>query len=312
MPQCSSNSISVSSFGPQPLKNESSTIPDLNSINVLLINARSIRNKTYTVKDLILDNGISICCITETWLSDSETPVISEFLPNSHVFHHFPRCERGVTTKGGGVGIVASKALKRIRSVNHFFETFECIELKFNHNNREIIICLIYKPPSTKIRQFMTEFENLLMLISLYNADVFLMGDFNIWVDTDSNHSREFLNLLNIFGFMNYVNEATRGKGENGHILDLVITGVDSTLLKNLVVEPVATISDHKQIKFSLDIPIDKKLRKTVNFRNTRNLNSEVFSNHIKENFYNSIENAPCTHQSIGSHTCINCCNEIY
>ena len=104
-----------------PPDNESSTIPDLNSINVLLTNTRSIRNKTDRIKDLIIDKNISICCITETWLSDSETSIIREFVPNTHEFHNSPRCERGVTTKGGGVGIVVSKALKRTRSVNHFF-----------------------------------------------------------------------------------------------------------------------------------------------------------------------------------------------
>ena len=295
-----------------PLENESSTIPDLNSIGVLLINARSIRNKTCVIKDLILDNNISICCITETWLSDSDTSVIPEFVPNSHEFYHFPRCERGVSIRGGGVGIVVSKALNRIRSSNRFFEHFECIELKFNHNNREIIICLIYKPPRTSFRQFITEFEDLLMEISLYTADVFLMGDFNIWVDTESDNSLEFSSLLGTFGFMNYVDEATHGNDGNEHILDLIITGVHSNLLKNLAVEPVATISDHKLIQFSLDIPLDKKLRKTIKFRNTRNLNSEIFSNLLKENFYNGFENSQCAHGSLGFHTCINCCNEIY
>merc|ERR1711989_64964 len=100
------------------------------------------------------------------------------------------------------------------------------------------------------------------MRISLYSADVFFMGDFNIWVDTESNDSLEFRTLLSTFGFMNYVEEATRGTEETEHILDLIITGVNSTLLKNLVVEPVATISDHKYIQFSIDIPLDKKLRK--------------------------------------------------
>ena len=138
------------------------------------------------------------------------------------------------------------------------------------------------------------------------------MGDFNIWVDTDSNNSQEFLKLLNTFGFMNYVEEATHGTGENEHILDLIITGIGSSLLKNLEVEPVATISDHKHIKFSLDIPMDKKLRKTIKFRNTRNLNSEIFSNHIEENFYDSFENSLCTHRASGSLVCVNCCNEIY
>ena len=151
------------------------------------------------------------------------------------------------------------------------------------------------------------------MQLSLYNADVFLIGDFNIWVDdTRSNNSLEFLNLLNIFGLMNYVEEPTHGTDENEHILDLIITDVNSDILKNLVVEPVAIISDHKYVKFSLDIPIDKKLRKNIKFRNTRNLNSEIFSNHVKENFYNSYENALCTHGSLDSHICVNCCNEIY
>ena len=302
----------MDSINVKPCEAPNHIVSDLDNINVLLINACSVRNKTCMLKDLIIDNNVGICCITETWLHDTDTSVIAAFVPNSHEFYHFPRSERGMSSRGGGVGIVISKVLSGIRTSNRFFEYFECIELKFKHNNREIIICLIYKPPQINFRQFITEFEDLLMQISLYSADVFLMGDFNIHVDTVSNNSREFLNLLNTFGFMNYVEDATHGLGENEHILDLVITGAGSCLLKNLVVEPVATISDHKFIQFSLDIPVDKKVRKTIKFRNTRNLNSETFSNHIKEYFYNSFENALCTHESFGCHICVNCCNEIY
>ena len=96
-------------------------VSDLDSINVLLINARSVKNKTCMVKDLIIDNNISICCITETWLYDTDTSVIPEFVPNSHEFHHFPRCERGISNRGGGVGIVVSKLLNGIRTSNRLF-----------------------------------------------------------------------------------------------------------------------------------------------------------------------------------------------
>ena len=80
-------------------------------LNFSLLNVRSVRNKTNILRDYITDNFIDIFCLTETWLNEKETAVISEFVPETHVFHHFPREGRG-----GGVGVVLANFFKGIKS----------------------------------------------------------------------------------------------------------------------------------------------------------------------------------------------------
>ena len=57
-----------------------------------LINARSVCNKTLTIKDLIVDYKIDLMGITETWPRVDGSDVISgEPCPNGYRFAHLPR-----------------------------------------------------------------------------------------------------------------------------------------------------------------------------------------------------------------------------
>ena len=86
--------------------------------NFALWNARSIKNKTHMICELIISKRLDILAITETWLCGDERdnrPLadLSATLP-THQFIHVPRKDRS----GGGVGV--------------------CI-LKLNENKTEVI-----------------------------------------------------------------------------------------------------------------------------------------------------------------------------
>ena len=118
------------------------------------MNVHSVRNKTNILRDYITDNLIDIFCLTETWLNEKETAIISEFVPETHVFHHFPREGRG-----GGVGVVLAKFFKGIKSFRHKYDFFECIQVDFEHVNRAFTIFVIYRAPSTSFSHFAAEYE---------------------------------------------------------------------------------------------------------------------------------------------------------
>ena len=67
-----------------------------------LLNCRSVKNKSDLIVYHIMDSGLDILALTETWLAsnDSDNRVIGNLTPPGYTFHHVPRS----SGKGGGVG----------------------------------------------------------------------------------------------------------------------------------------------------------------------------------------------------------------
>ena len=70
--------------------------------SLALINSRSVRNTAELIRDYIVDRDLDIVCITETWLSTSDTAVINALTPEGYNFRHLPRTD----LRGGGVGML--------------------------------------------------------------------------------------------------------------------------------------------------------------------------------------------------------------
>ena len=49
------------------------------TIRVNYLNARSVCNKTITIRDQIIDNSVDILCLGETWLSEDDGPLFPSF-----------------------------------------------------------------------------------------------------------------------------------------------------------------------------------------------------------------------------------------
>ncbi|XP_063962141.1 uncharacterized protein LOC135155811 [Lytechinus pictus] len=66
------------------------------------MNVRSVRNKSLIIYDFICDSNADLLPMTETWLTDSDSTILREFVPPGYKFIHHPRCN----CHGGGTGLV--------------------------------------------------------------------------------------------------------------------------------------------------------------------------------------------------------------
>ena len=273
-----------------------------------MINARSVKNKCCILRDLITDNNIDILCITETWLSDFDTAVVAALVPPTHIFYHSPRSEG----RGGGVGVAVAKCLTNVKSFRRQFDTFECLEVQANHNNKKIIIYVIYRPPSVQVSHFLPEFESFLLNSETAAHDITYVGDFNIWIeDPENSISRRFLDLLCNFNLRNYVLEPTY---DSGHVLDLVISKSMSSIVNRVIVEDVFTISDHKLVSFVLNADIKRVHEKEIFFRSSAELNSIEYVGELSmllDNIHEGVGGVCCGRDNRPS-PCVDCIVEKY
>ena len=78
-------------------------------IDVCLLNASSVNNKTLIIKDFVVDSDIDILTLTETWLNPDAInySTINDICPKGYLFQHVSREKRG-----GGIGILYKQSLK--------------------------------------------------------------------------------------------------------------------------------------------------------------------------------------------------------
>ena len=79
-------------------------------VNVVVLHCRSLRNKTASIIDHIIDEDLQCLALTETWLrtSDIDQRVIGEVTPEGYSLHHVPRLNK----KGCGIGLLIRDSFK--------------------------------------------------------------------------------------------------------------------------------------------------------------------------------------------------------
>ena len=85
---------------------------------------------------------------------------------------------------------------------------------------QDLIIGVIYKPPSLSNRDFLDNLEENLHTIYLSKKKCLIMGDDNINSLKQSNISKEYVNLLRSEGFSPLIFEATRVTESNQTCID--------------------------------------------------------------------------------------------
>ena len=197
-------------------------------------------------------------------------------MPDGFCFIHIPR----PTGRGGGVGFIYNSKFKVLNIKIKTFPTFECIKIKFVFNNSSFAFAQIYRPPSNSEASFLSDFSNLLEILSSFTSSVFISGDFNIHVDRPSNfYTVKLLELIHSFNLHQLVSFPTH---VHGHTLDLFICAQDSKLLSNCI--PVSVgLSDHSAVLCRIateDTPVRPKDSPRT-LRNFKSFNSVQFCNDV-------------------------------
>lgn len=214
--------------------------------------------------EMIKDHNISICCITETWLKNSDKAKFAEIHDAQFDVFNSPRSGRA-----GGVGFIFDPSrINPIRNDVKSHSSFEAVECIINSVQKPIRLCTIYrstqskgKYEETKMTKFFEEFEEYLDSLILKTGIPVICGDFNIHIEDITNiHAKRFKSLYESKGFVQHVIGPTHNSGGT---LDLVLSlqsVSDALLISEIVVDPnTGTASDHYLIKF--EIPVAFKNR---------------------------------------------------
>ena len=253
------------------------------------LNTRSICNKSRGVMELLKENEIDLCYVTETWLKLGDAAILAEFRDYGYDIFSAPRKGRG-----GGVGFIFnSSVIKPVRNNIRKFKSFEGLECIVKGSDRLLRLCVVYrstqsgtgsnahKYDETKVPKFMEEFEDYLDSLLDKVGTPIICGDFNFKVNLDDdNIAQQFIRLYTSKGFQQHVNGPTH---REGNTLDLVLTlksKSDLMPIKNMKVDSDRALSDHYLVKFQLPIKLTScngVLKETKEYRELHNINVDTF-----------------------------------
>ena len=115
------------------------------AVDFCLLNVRSVNNKSFVVKDFVVDNNIDIPAMTETWLRAEmvDMNIINSLCPTGYDLYHLPRIE----SRGGGVAVLYKKSFKLKKlSLGVPFKSFEFTDCIMNYSSASVRLVVIYKP----------------------------------------------------------------------------------------------------------------------------------------------------------------------
>ena len=113
--------------------------------------------------------------------------------------------------KGGGVGFIVSDRYQTEILDSPFIENiFESIIIKIKDNDSSYIIANFYRPPKSNADTFFHTYSDFLEYVSSFNLPTFIFCDSNIDILKKDKNSLNLINSSLSFGFVNYINQATR------------------------------------------------------------------------------------------------------
>ena len=160
--------------------------------------------------------------------------------------------------------------------------------------NRNVVIGELYRPPSSKIKNFNIELEKLLNKIKKGKKYAFLMGDYNIntlsEINRNSNQTQEFINIFSTYYYHKLISLPSRERSQSCSLIDNVYTDIpdcyntcSSGVLKFL------TQSDHYPI-FTIRHATETPKPKThITKRNHSEKNVALFKKCMKQHNWNSL-----------------------
>jgi len=120
--------------------------------------------------------------------------------------------------KNDGLVVYIKEELRH--QVHHIKQSyFTFTELEVYVAGLALGILSIYRPPSTNINDFLINLTNELESIKKLDLNIFV-GDININLAEKSNVTLEYLNTLNSFGYLQYVNKPTRVANDSQTCID--------------------------------------------------------------------------------------------
>lgn len=208
--------------------------------SVFCLNVQSLPNKINALNIFLSENPFDILCVSEHWLDINSLRALK--LPYYNLISAYCRETR---KDHGGVAIYAKENLElRSVDVTKFCKPVDAefcgVELK----NMKCIIITIYRSSTNgDMFVFTNLFSELVDHLWRNYKKIIIMGDFNLNLDDNTEHSKSIRNILAMYGLRHVVHTPTRITLTSESCLDNVIINLQGVDTKVGVCEPL--ISDH-------------------------------------------------------------------
>ncbi|XP_078233414.1 uncharacterized protein LOC144583475 [Pogona vitticeps] len=219
------------------------------TLNLVLLNARSVSNKPQVIYDLILEEDADLACITETWINGERAlPWLSSACP---VMLSSTRVDwRG----RGGVAIVYKFNLEVTRRSSVVKPGLEALHVSIGARDG-IGILLGYRAPRDPATS-LPELDDFVSAALLGSPRLLVLGDFNVHAGAETTGpALEFLETMASLNMSQHVIGPTH---MGGHTLDLFFSTNWSEcglVVTDLVSVPLSW-SDHHLIKCNLSVAL--------------------------------------------------------
>ena len=213
---------------------------------MLLLNARSIRNKFLDLQALVATEEPALVAITESWMKTSKRDFEGEFAIPGYQLFHKDREDR----EGGGVMLYVKNYIKSANC--NIASGHELLGVDLEIGPVKYRLLVVYRPPAQLVERDRGLYE---LLGELVNDRVcIVMGDFNTHVDWETREpcgeNALLLDFVNDEFLTQWVSEPTRG----GNILDLVLT-TEEDIISDISVGEEVGGSDHRLVRFVVKVP---------------------------------------------------------
>ncbi|XP_068707911.1 uncharacterized protein [Montipora foliosa] len=275
---------------------------DTRQLLLCVLNARSLRNKSATFVDLVCDSKADLFAVSETWLTDNDTAILSEITPQGYTPHHCPRSDR----REGGTALIFKESINVEKVSVAGKGSFETSEWLVNPAaTTRLRVVIVYRPPhsvkhAVSTSTFITEFSDYLESLVMSSEPLLILGDFNIHMDLpDDTDCRNMSDLLVSMGLKQHVLQPTH---ERGHTLDSIITRISDNIIAG---RPFTgeLFSDHFPVFCQLKPERPLVTVKHLQFRKIKSIDRDQFSEAI-------CSSQLCLEPPDDLDTLVNCYNE--
>ena len=235
----------------------------------------------------IIDQGISVLFVTETWLTSMKNDVTATIKSYGYNLIYYFRTD-SAKCRGGGVGIIYKPSNLNLTPVFvKCGDTFEAVLGKLRDSSGDTVLCACVYRPGSLTDAFFDDLDEFIGNIFLKYKKFLICGDLNIHLDDQkSGNTTKLTDLLASYGLHQYVRDATHNKG---HILDVVISSHQIVNPNSVTVDSHASEMfpncDHYPVTFSLTKTVANNLnqKKVITFRNVKEIDQKSFADDLAE-----------------------------
>ena len=248
------------------------------------LNIRSLWHKYDLLKQFLVNSGISVMGLSETWLNEN-TPKKIISMPDYDLICLDRTWSDSPTLpvkRGGGIGCYIKSDIiysaTELEELNVSSKDGEIMWITINQPNmKKILVCNLYRPPQGNITQFCDIIDSQLGTIAnKFNSppEIFITRDFNVnYKDTQDVKSKALKMVEHAHVFTQYINDFTR-YAQNNTCIDLFYTNCKHVMNSGTL---DLNMSDHQAIYVTRKH--SSKVKKSLDFsgRSYLNFNEETF-----------------------------------